>query len=305
MIHYVIEFILWLLLAFLIGAIIGCLLRRLFAPASATQQAVPPQQAEAPPTAERHGVTHEEAKGAAAAVAGAGAGATGTATATATSEEGAASAASASAASEPVTPPEPEAEAAESGAKDGEQAAEAMPLMAGAASERQPEEDKAAAEAEKAAEKAEEKDKAKKEEAEKQETTSPDAEKDTAAEAAAKEESEKEEATAGGEAEKGAGEALPPFGLSAPIGGKPDNLTEISGIGKKIEKILHDLGIYHFRQIASWTEKEIAEVDARLKFKGRIQRERWVEQAKVLAEGGETEFAKRVKSGEVPTSRKS
>ena len=62
------------------------------------------------------------------------------------------------------------------------------------------------------------------------------------------------------------------------------------------------MGIYHFSQIAAWTEKEIEEVDEKLQFKGRIVREKWVEQAKVLAEGGETEFSKRVDEGEVPTS---
>ncbi len=112
------------------------------------------------------------------------------------------------------------------------------------------------------------------------------------------------DSTAGGQPAHGEErEALPPFGLSAPLGGKPDNLTHISGIGKKIEKLLHEMGIFHFRQIASWTEKDIEEVDKRLKFRGRIVREKWVEQARVLAEGGETDFARRVAKGDVPTSR--
>jgi len=51
--------------------------------------------------------------------------------------------------------------------------------------------------------------------------------------------------------------------------------------------------VWHFWQIARWTEAEIAWVDTRLKFKGRIERDEWIAQAKILAEGGETEFSKR------------
>ncbi len=90
--------------------------------------------------------------------------------------------------------------------------------------------------------------------------------------------------------------------MAGPIGGKADNLTRIKGIGSKINGILNDLGIYHFTQIAAWTEKEIEEVDSKLKFKGRIEREKWVEQARLLAEGKETEFSRRVDKGEVATS---
>jgi len=82
--------------------------------------------------------------------------------------------------------------------------------------------------------------------------------------------------------------------------GKPDDLKEISGIGIKLEKVLNDLGIYHFDQIASWGEKELNWIDQHLvAFKGRARRENWVEQAKILAEGGATEFSKRVKKGEI------
>jgi predicted flap endonuclease-1-like 5' DNA nuclease len=97
---------------------------------------------------------------------------------------------------------------------------------------------------------------------------------------------------------------LPPYGLKAPVGGRPDNLTHIRGIGKKIERLLHELGVFHFRQIAAWTDKDIEEIDRHLKFRGRIRREKWVEQARILAEGGETDFARRVSRGDVPTSRK-
>ncbi|MCF6199308.1 MAG: ABC transporter, partial [Hyphomicrobiaceae bacterium] len=104
------------------------------------------------------------------------------------------------------------------------------------------------------------------------------------------------------EEESAAAEAVKPWGLAGPIGGKADNLTRIKGIGSKINQIHNEMGIYHFSQIAAWTEKEIEEVDEKLKFRGRIIREKWVEQARILAEGGETEFSRRVDEGEVPTS---
>ena len=39
-----------------------------------------------------------------------------------------------------------------------------------------------------------------------------------------------------------------------------------------------------------------------MSFPGRIEREDWINQAKTLAEGGETEFSKRVDAGEVESS---
>ncbi|MTI45993.1 NADH dehydrogenase subunit E [Roseibium hamelinense] len=86
-------------------------------------------------------------------------------------------------------------------------------------------------------------------------------------------------------------------------GGKPDDLKKLKGVGPKLEGILHELGVFHFDQIASWGAKEIAWVDERLKFKGRIERDGWVDQAKLLAGGGETEFSKRVDAGDVASSK--
>jgi len=93
-----------------------------------------------------------------------------------------------------------------------------------------------------------------------------------------------------------------PPALDAPEGGKADNLKEISGVGPKIEKTLNSIGIFHFHQIAEWNEDNKAWVDGYLKFKGRIDRENWIDQAKTLASGEETEFSKRVSSGKVPSS---
>jgi predicted flap endonuclease-1-like 5' DNA nuclease len=63
----------------------------------------------------------------------------------------------------------------------------------------------------------------------------------------------------------------------------PDDLKVISGVGPALEKTLNELGVYTYEQIGSWTERDIAWVDARLKFKGRIERDDWVKQAKALA----------------------
>ena len=75
-----------------------------------------------------------------------------------------------------------------------------------------------------------------------------------------------------------------PEGLSEPREGKADNLKLIKGVGPKIEGKLNEMGIYHFDQVAAWDSATIAWVDEHLSFKGRIQRERWVSQAKELAE---------------------
>lgn len=91
-----------------------------------------------------------------------------------------------------------------------------------------------------------------------------------------------------------------PQGLSAPREGKADDLKQIKGVGPKLEALIHSLGFYHFDQIANWSADEIAWVDANLEgFKGRVTRDDWVAQAKLLASGQETEFSARVKKGDV------
>lgn len=81
-----------------------------------------------------------------------------------------------------------------------------------------------------------------------------------------------------------------PAGIARPA--QPDDLKMISGVGPKIEGILHSLGIYTFAQVASWKKAERDWVDGYLKFKGRIEREDWLKQAKALAKGGEAEYIK-------------
>jgi predicted flap endonuclease-1-like 5' DNA nuclease len=73
-----------------------------------------------------------------------------------------------------------------------------------------------------------------------------------------------------------------PMPMDKPVDGKPDDLTQIGGIGPKIQDVLNSLGIFHFDQIADWTSENIAWVDEYLSFAGRITREGWVEQAAVL-----------------------
>lgn len=94
-----------------------------------------------------------------------------------------------------------------------------------------------------------------------------------------------------------------PAGLAAPRGGKADDLKRIKGIGPQNEGRLHGLGVWHFDQIAAWSEANVDWVGAFLAFPGRIEREDWVGQAKQLAQGVETEFSKRVDAGLVETSK--
>lgn len=91
-------------------------------------------------------------------------------------------------------------------------------------------------------------------------------------------------------AQAAAGAPARPTGIAVARGGTPDNLQRISGVGPKNEKTLHSLGFFHFDQIAAWTPEEVAWVDDHLKFGGRIAREEWINQARLLAEGKEDEF---------------
>ena len=72
--------------------------------------------------------------------------------------------------------------------------------------------------------------------------------------------------------------------------GDPDDLKRIKGIGPKLEKLCNSLGVMRFDQIAAWTARDVAKVDDHLgSFKGRITRDEWVDQAKLLAAGKVTE----------------
>ena len=62
-----------------------------------------------------------------------------------------------------------------------------------------------------------------------------------------------------------------------------DDLKKLTGVGPALEKKLHEQGVTTFAQIASWGPEEIADMDDKLSFKGRIERDGWVDQAKALA----------------------
>jgi NADH-quinone oxidoreductase subunit E len=75
-----------------------------------------------------------------------------------------------------------------------------------------------------------------------------------------------------------------PVVLTAPREGKGDDLKLIVGVGPKLEALLHELGFWHFDQIAAWTPAQVAWVNSRLgTFRGRIERDDWIAQARKLS----------------------
>jgi predicted flap endonuclease-1-like 5' DNA nuclease len=88
-----------------------------------------------------------------------------------------------------------------------------------------------------------------------------------------------------------------PERLKAPRKGKADDLKEIEGIGPALEKLVNSMGFYHFDQIASWSDADVALVDAEMtNFKGRITRDKWVSQAKIIVTEGLEAFRERAKT---------
>jgi predicted flap endonuclease-1-like 5' DNA nuclease len=82
--------------------------------------------------------------------------------------------------------------------------------------------------------------------------------------------------------------ARPPLPFPVNIGPdvEPDDLLRLKGVGPKLARTLMDMGITNYRQIAAWSPEDIAAVDARLGvFSGRIVRDKWVEQARLLDAG--------------------
>jgi predicted flap endonuclease-1-like 5' DNA nuclease len=93
-----------------------------------------------------------------------------------------------------------------------------------------------------------------------------------------------------------------PYGLAQALG-QADDLKRIRGIGPQNEGRLHGLGIWHFAQIAAWSGENARWVGSYLAFSGRIDREKWIDQARALAIGQDTEFSSRVAAGKVATSK--
>lgn len=83
-----------------------------------------------------------------------------------------------------------------------------------------------------------------------------------------------------GEAGAAAAAAGPP---PAPDPAAGDDLTRIKGIGKVMERKLAELGVTSFRQLADLSPAEIQRINAAIEFPGRVERERWVEQARAMA----------------------
>ena len=84
--------------------------------------------------------------------------------------------------------------------------------------------------------------------------------------------------------------AMTAIGIPAAVGA-PDDLLQIKGVGPKLNELLIGLGVRRFDQISKWGSGEIAKVDEHLgAFKGRIERDLWVEQAGLLARGAIAEF---------------
>ncbi|MFT7492371.1 MAG: large subunit ribosomal protein L21 [Pseudohongiellaceae bacterium] len=64
-----------------------------------------------------------------------------------------------------------------------------------------------------------------------------------------------------------------------------DDLGKLSGVGPVIVKKLNENGITAFAQIAAWTPEQVAELDEKLNFKGRIERDGWIAQATEFMKG--------------------
>ena len=77
--------------------------------------------------------------------------------------------------------------------------------------------------------------------------------------------------------------AAPKAKAAASVGA--DDLTRISGVGPVIVKKLHALDVTSFAQIAAWTPEDVADMDEKLSFKGRIDRDDWLVQAAEFAKG--------------------
>jgi predicted flap endonuclease-1-like 5' DNA nuclease len=74
----------------------------------------------------------------------------------------------------------------------------------------------------------------------------------------------------------------------------PDNLELLKGVGPKLNTLLKSLGVTSFEQVADWSAADVREIDSRLgTFAGRISRDNWVDQAKLLVAGDVKGFEKK------------
>ena len=89
---------------------------------------------------------------------------------------------------------------------------------------------------------------------------------------------------------------------SSRLSGK-DNLIKIKGIDLKIEKNLNKLGIFHFNQIASWSNKNCDWIEEFLSLPGCAKKNQWVEQARILESGKETVYSQKIENEEGDLSK--
>jgi len=89
-------------------------------------------------------------------------------------------------------------------------------------------------------------------------------------------------------------EAAPqPVPVAATVVGGADDLTLIKGLGPKLQAQLAEMGVTTFAQVAAWDHAEIDRIDAQMgRFQGRIRRDDWVAQAKLLAAGDSAGFSR-------------
>lgn len=80
----------------------------------------------------------------------------------------------------------------------------------------------------------------------------------------------------------------------APAPAPADDLARIKGVGPKLVALLGELGVTSYAQIAAWSDEDVERIDAQLgRFAGRITRDQWIAQAKMLAAGDEAGFTER------------
>ena len=78
----------------------------------------------------------------------------------------------------------------------------------------------------------------------------------------------------------------------------------IRAIDGDLQKQLGALGVKRFAEIADWKPQDVARVAATLKVPGRIEQENWIEQAQILAKGGETYYSRRKARARRPRRRR-
>src|SRR5262245_26778635 len=88
----------------------------------------------------------------------------------------------------------------------------------------------------------------------------------------------------------------------APVDTTPQDLERIRLIDAGVAAALGKLGVNRYEQIAAWMQADVQRVDQALGDKGRVNRENWIEQAQVLAKGGETHYSARRARGVGPSA---